>query len=186
MEFLVVTLAGLALGRGRAPMPWAERSRGALVRRVQMPFLARLRMHAMEASFLLALTTAGWVLGLLSPLSVALVAVAVVGLLALAAAYTLTSEGIAIGHHGFRRWTEFGGVARRPGGARLQAVAGRRGMTVWLAGSRDADDFVLLLRRLVRGSYQGHLGPMIDGAAGKEAVEADGARGLNPARAGRS
>jgi hypothetical protein len=80
-------------------------------------------------------------------------------LLALPMRYTLTSRGIRAGWTPFRRWTEFGGVARRRGGVRLQGVAGARPLTVWLSGGRDDDDFVLLLRQLVRGSYKGHLGP---------------------------
>ena len=56
----------------------------------------------------------------------------------------------------------FGGVARRPGGVCLQGVAGARSLGLWLSGGRDDDDFVLLLRQLVRGSYKGHLGPETD------------------------
>lgn len=186
MDYLVVILSGLFLGRGRTPLPWSERPGGVLIRRVPLPLIARLRMHARPAALLLGLTAVGWLVGRLSPLPVALVALAVVGLLALSVGYTVTSEGIAIGRRGFRRWTEFGGVARRPGGARLQGVTGRRGMTIWLSGSRDDDDFVLLLRHLVRGSYQGHLGSSVDGTTDKEAWDADGIRRLKPARVGRS
>ena len=32
-------------------------------------------------------------------------------------------------------------------------------MTVWLSGSRDDDELVLLLRQLVRGAYKGQVGP---------------------------
>jgi hypothetical protein len=73
--------------------------------------------------------------------------------------YTLTSTGIRSGGTPFRRWTEFGGVARRPGGVRLQGVAGARPQTIWLSGGRDDDELVLLLRQLVRGSYKGLMGP---------------------------
>ncbi len=185
IEFLVLMLGGVVLARGRAWLPWTERPRGALIRRVPLPLLARLRMHGVPAALLLAEATAGWAFGLLPPVSIALVALTVVGFLLLPAAYTLTSEGIALGRHGFRRWTEFGGVARRAGGARLQAVGGRRGMTVWLGGSRDDDDFVLLLRRLVRGSYQGYSGSVVDGVLGQDVPDVTGHPGLKPARAGR-
>ncbi len=183
MELLVVVLTGLVLGRGRVPWPWSERPYGTTIRRIRLPFLARLRMQAMPSGLLLALATAGGVLGLLSPVSVALVPIIIVGFLVLPVAYTVTSEGIAVGGRGFRRWTEFGGVARRPGGARLQAVGGRRGMNVWLGGSRDDDDFVLLLRRLVRGSYQGHAGSVPERPPGQDVPQAVGARGLKPAGA---
>jgi hypothetical protein len=73
--------------------------------------------------------------------------------------YTLTSQGMRPGKTPFRRWTEFGGVARRRGGVRLQGVAGARSQSVWLSGGREDDEFVLLLRQLLRGSYKGHLGP---------------------------
>jgi hypothetical protein len=50
-------------------------------------------------------------------------------------------------------------VEWRGGAVRLQGVAGARPLTIWLSGGRDDDDFVLLLRQLVRGSYKGQLGP---------------------------
>jgi hypothetical protein len=59
-------------------------------------------------------------------------------------------------------------VARRRSGVRLQGVAGARPLTVWLSAGRDDDEFVLLLRQLVRGSYKGRLGP----EAGMPAPEA--------------
>ena len=102
---------------------------------------------------------AALVLGWIDPLTVAAVIALLALLLALPVRYTLTSQGIRAGWTPFRRWTEFGGVARRRGGVRLQGVAGARPLTVWLSGGRDDDDFVLLLRQLVRGSYKGHLGP---------------------------
>jgi hypothetical protein len=92
-----------------------------------------------------------WTLGVAAAFLAALVAVPV--------AYTLTDEAIALGRTAPRRWTEFGGVGRRPGGARLQGIAGARGMTIWLSDSRGDDEFVLLLRQLVRGSYKGEIGP---------------------------
>lgn len=50
-------------------------------------------------------------------------------------------------------------MARRRGGVRLQGVAGARPQMIWLSGGRDDDEFVLLLRQLVRGSYKGSFGP---------------------------
>ena len=37
----------------------------------------------------------------------------------------------------------------------LQGVAGVRGMRVWLSGSRGDDEFVALLRRLIKRAYKG-------------------------------
>jgi len=153
--FMMVTLALFA----RVWVPWGDGASGNLVRQEPLSVLGRLRMHGpaaiatwVAAVFCLAL---GWI----GPYTV----LSVTGLLALLFAlpvnYTLTSQGIRAGWTPFRRWTEFGGVARGRGGVRLQGVAGASPLTVWLPGGREDDDFVLLLRQLVRGSYKGQLGP---------------------------
>ncbi|MDQ2621994.1 MAG: hypothetical protein M3Y45_03040, partial [Actinomycetota bacterium] len=54
------------------------------------------------------------------------------------------------------------------------------GMTVWLSGDREDDQFVLLLRQLVRGSYQGWIDPDAEDAP---AFDADGATGQFARRA---
>ena len=155
---LLVLLATLGLF-ARVWVPWGERASGNLVRRERLSLLGRLRMHGPATAILAVATVVAAVLGQVGP-SVALVVLTLLALLlALPMRYTLTSRGIRAGWTPFRRWTEFGGVARRPGGVRLQGVAGARPLTVWLSGGRDDDDFVLLLRQLVRGSYKGHLGP---------------------------
>lgn len=77
------------------------------------------------------------------------------GLVVLPIRYTLTTIGIKCGWTPFRRWTEFAGVARAPGGARLQGAAGSRDMRVWLSQSRGDDEFVHLLRRVISGAYKG-------------------------------
>ncbi|HEU5433616.1 MAG TPA: hypothetical protein VFU81_18255 [Thermomicrobiales bacterium] len=136
-------------------LPWGGRSRGVVVWAVPLSLLARLRLFGRAASIGLALVVVGARLGWIdSPIALAL-AVALLAVPALPNRYVLTTEGIGLGHAAFRRWTEFGGVSRRPGGIRLGGVAGGRGMTVWLAGGRDDDAFVLLVRRLLRGSYKG-------------------------------
>jgi hypothetical protein len=155
---LIFILAAVGLFT-RIWVPWGERASGNLIRRESLPLLGRLRMHGPAAAVLVVASIVALILGWISPL-VALMVVALLALLlALPVRYTLTSRGIRAGWTPFRRWTEFGGVARRPGGVRLQGVAGARPLTVWLSGDRDDDEFVLLLRQLVRGSYQGRLGP---------------------------
>jgi len=140
---------------GRIYRPWASRAPGALVREHPLPLLSRLRLHAGPAAIVVAGSGAGVAIGRL-PLWVLPVLVAlVVAVILVPVRYTFTTEGIACGRTPPRRWTEFAGVARRSGGARLQGIGGGRGVTVWLAGSHDIDETVLLLRRLVRGSYQG-------------------------------
>ena len=143
----------------RLYLPWTEPAPGDLVRSVPLPLLARLRMQRGPALTLLLVGLAGLVAERLHLWSVLLVASAVVALIALPVSYRLTDQAIRLAQTRPRRWTEFGGVARRGGGARLQGISGGRGMTVWLSGSRDDDDHVLLLRRLVRGAYKGEIGP---------------------------
>jgi hypothetical protein len=123
-------------------------------------------------------TVGGWV----STPALALAAIVVVALLAIPVRYSLTTEGIAIGWMTFRRWTEFGGVVRRHGGVRLQGIAGRRAMTVWLSGRPDDDEFVLLLRRLIRASYTGQVIPR-DAVSVEEVWSPSGClRGWSPTR----
>ena len=169
--FASAVLAGLVVLFGRVWMPWVDGPRGDVVHRERLSPFGRLRMHAPPPMLLLALTVVGWAVGQIPGAVVALVSVAIAVLVALPVRYTLTTDGIAVGRTPFRRWTEFGGVARRRGGVQLQGVAGARGMRVWLSGSRGDDEFVLLLRRLVRGSYKGHIGPAVGAAPSTERVD---------------
>jgi hypothetical protein len=136
----------------------------------------RLRMHGPAALVLLVLSVVALVMRWVAPATVLVIIGLLALLLALPMRYTLTTRGIRVAWTPFRRWTEFGGVARRRGGVVLQGVAGARPQTVWLSGDRDDDEFVLLLRQLVRGSYQGHLGP--EAVAAHEALPA--ASGTGP------
>ena len=154
--------------------PWSRRPGGILVRRAPLPLLARLRLHRRPATLVLTAGAAGLVTGRVHPWSVGLAAVVLAALVAVPVAYTLTDEAIALGRTAPRRWTEFGGVGRRPGGARLQGIAAARGATVWLSDSRGDDEFVHLLRQLVRGSYKGEIGP----ASRDPLVEGDPRSGL--------
>ena len=174
--FLTLTVAALV---GRIYLPWAGAPTGALVRREPLPLLARLRLHGGPVAVIFAVALVAVVTGWLSLWSLAIPWVALLVLLCVPVRYTLTTEGIARGRTTLRRWTEFGGVARRPGGARLQGIAGARGMTVWLAGARDADETILLLRQLVRGSYQGHRAQILAEPHTQEPTTA----GLDPAPA---
>lgn len=150
----LITLALYA----RVWVPWGERASGNLVRRVELSLFGRLRMHGPAVAALFVASLVALVVGWISPLALLVETGLLLLLLALPMRYTVTARGIRAGWTPFRRWTEFGGVARRPGGVRLQGVAGARPQIVWLSGGRDDDEFVLLLRQLVRGSYQGRLG----------------------------
>lgn len=155
---LILIIAAGALYT-RVWLPWGERASGNLVRVVPLSLFGRLRMHGPHVAALIVVAILSAVLGWVHPM-VALAAILIaIGVIFVPVHYTLTSTGIRSGGTPFRRWTEFGGVARRPGGVRLQGVAGARPQTIWLSGGRDDDEFVLLLRQLVRGSYKGFMGP---------------------------
>jgi hypothetical protein len=143
----------------RVWVPWGERASGNLVGCETLSVLGRLRMHGPSVGLVFVASVVLLALGKIGPLTLLLVTALLALLLALPVRYTMTSRGIRAAWTPFRRWTEFGGVARRRGGVRLQGVAGARPLTVWLSGGRDDDEFVLLLRQLVRGSYKGRLGP---------------------------
>lgn len=157
--FVLLPLLLLLRMLGQVYVPWADRPRGAVVHRESLTLLGRLRLFGRAASAGLLLVAVGARLGWLAlPLALGF-GLAFLAVPMLPVRYTLTTQGISLGHAPFRRWTEFGGVARRPGGVRLGGVAGARGMTVWLSGRHHDDDFVLLLRQLVRGSYKGQVEP---------------------------
>jgi hypothetical protein len=143
-------------------LPWLRIARpggGAIVGRVihihPMPLLARMRMHLAPAAIMLlgaGAMSVWWDL----PWWAGIVALAsVVVLVGCPIRYTLTTIGIRMGWTRVRRWTEFAGVSRAPGGARLQGAAGARDRRVWLSGSRGDDEFVALIRRMIRNAYKG-------------------------------
>jgi hypothetical protein len=160
----------------RVWVPWGERASGNLVGVETLSVLGRLRMHGPSVGLAVVASIVLLALGKIGPLTLLLVTTLLALLLALPVRYTMTSRGIRAAWTPFRRWTEFGGVSRRRGGVRLQGVAGARPLTIWLSGGRDDDEFVLLLRQLVRGSYKGRLGP----EAGLSVNEAAPATGPGP------
>lgn len=128
---------------------------GRLIYNARLPLLARLRMHAVVSAIVLGTAT---ILALVSDLpwwGVLMALLADIGLIALPIRYTLTNMGIRCGWTPFRRWTEFGGVSRAPGGARLQGTAGSRDMRIWLSGSLGDDEFLHLIKRMITSSYKG-------------------------------
>src|SRR4029079_18008438 len=120
----------------RVWVPWGERASGNLVRQETLSLFGRLRMHGPAAACLLVASIVALGMGWIGPLPLLIVIGLLALLLALPMRYTLTSRGIRAGWTPFRRWTEFGGVARRRGGVRLQGVAGARPLIVWLSGDR--------------------------------------------------
>jgi len=179
LTLIAVTLALFS----RVWAPWGERASGNLVGRETLSVLGRLRMHGPAVVLVFVTSLVLLIMGKIGPLTVLLVMALLALLLALPVRYTMTSQGIRAAWTPFRRWTEFGGVARRRGGVRLQGVAGARPLMVWLSGGRDDDEFVLLLRQLVRGSYKGQLGPEA-GMPAPEAVPSSSAGPIGIAGAG--
>lgn len=141
------------LGRG------SRRVEGTPIAVRPIPLLARIYMQAVPAgaAILAAIVTAlldaaPWWLAVLA------VASAIV-LVAIPLRYTVTDRGARRTFGPFRRWTEFAGVARAPGGARLAPLPGSRPARVWLSGSRGDDEFLQTLRTLVRNAYKGKSEP---------------------------
>lgn len=142
-------------------LPWLRIARpgggieGRVILDQPMPLLARMRMHAWPAVVVLLGTVAMVVYWMLPWWGVLLALASIVALVACPVGYTLTTLGIRVGRTRFRRWTEFAGVSRAPGGARLQGAAGARDRRIWLSGSRGDDEFLALLRRMIRDAYKG-------------------------------
>lgn len=139
----------------RIARPSSFAIQGRVIHDARVPLLARLRMHAAATVVVLVTALAMSIFWDLPWWGGGVAIVAMAGLVALPIRYTLTVVGIRCGWTPFRRWTEFGGVSRSPGGVRLQGVAGARDMRVWLSGSRGDDEFVLLLQRMITGGYKG-------------------------------
>ncbi|MEJ7900786.1 MAG: hypothetical protein WKF63_03020 [Thermomicrobiales bacterium] len=174
----LVLLLPLVIGLtwARLIRPGFNTLQGTPNRIVALPLLARTRMHATPA--LVALGLAIW-FAIRGDLSWWIVFVPVVSnalLIAIPVKYTLTDVGIRLGWTSFHRWTEFAGVRRAPGGARLVGVHRKMGLQIWLSGSRGDDEFLQYLRQTVRNAYQGKPGVIAfpqDRATGSRIVETD-------------
>ncbi|MGI8485948.1 MAG: hypothetical protein ACR2OU_17015 [Thermomicrobiales bacterium] len=139
----------------RVVRPVGSRLEGDVFLTVRLPLLARLRMHA--TPFLLG-TAFAIILVYLhgAPIwAIGLPAISTALSIALPVNYTLTDLGIRTGWTPFRRWTEFAGVSRARGGARLQGVNSSSSMRIWLSRSRGDDELLQLLRQSIREGYKG-------------------------------
>lgn len=133
----------------------SHRFEGTPIGVMSLPLLARIYMHAVPvalsialAVFLAATDTIAWS-WVLAPV------VSGVLLVAVPIRYTLSEKGIRRSFGVFRRWTEFAGVERSPGGARLKPLPKTRPARIWLSRSRGDDEFLQLLRTLIRNAYKG-------------------------------
>ena len=155
MLSFIILIALMALPWLRLVRPGGDAAVGRVFHVHSVPLLARLRMHLAPAvAVLLGAAALVWFGGL--PwwgLIVAIVSLA--ALVACPVSYVLTELGIRMGWTRFRRWTEFAGVSRAPGGVRLQGVAGARDRRIWLSRSRGDDEFVALLRLMIKDAYKG-------------------------------
>lgn len=170
---IFIVLSWLRVGR-----PSRRSLSGAILLDTGIPLLARIRMHLVTCTMVVAASLA-LVEFMDLPWWGPLVAMGSnVGLIGLPIRYRLTTNGIRVGWTPFRRWTEFAGVARAPGGARLQAVAGSRDKRIWLSGSRGEDEFLQLLRQMIKSAYQGRnvlidFPPKSEQSPGKSAASTD-------------
>lgn len=155
MIALTVLIILIAVSWLRVARPWRHPVSGAVIHDARLPLLARIRMHLVACTIVLTSAVVLVALGDLPWWGPVLALVSNVGLVALPIRYTLTTTGVRLGWTPFRRWTEFAGVARAPGGARLQGSAGSRDMRIWLSRSRGDDEFLHLLRRMISGAYKG-------------------------------
>src|SRR5688500_166961 len=115
--------------------PGVNALEGSTIMVFPMPLLARIRMHLLPSVVALAMTVALVADNRVPLWTLAIPMVSTLLLLAMPVTYTLTSLGIRLGWTSFRRWTEFAGVRRAPGGARLVGGHKARDMRIWLSGS---------------------------------------------------
>jgi len=145
----------LILTWARLIRPGTNKLEGSRIVVVPIPLLARIRMHLVPAAPALAIAVVLAGLDEIPWWALLIPALSNVLLILLPVHYTLTNRGIRLGWMEFRRWTEFAAVRRAPGGARLIGMQRRRGMHIWLSGSRGDDEFIHFLKQTVRGAYKG-------------------------------
>jgi uncharacterized protein (DUF58 family) len=173
-QWLVLFIPACILWSWLNPIGFVNRKiEGTVIQILSIPLLARMKRHAVPAVITLIVTAALIATDIASPWWLIVWLVSSLGLLTVPQAYTVTTRGIRVGRGNFRRWTEFAGVHRSPAGAMLQTIKPGPGMPIWLAGARGDDEFVHLLRSLIRNSYKGKSTPFPPTAV-NERVKADG------------
>lgn len=137
----------------------ARRLEGRIVFERPLPLLSRLYMHAAPAGAAILATLSLAVPGEITWWWVLIAAGSSLALIAVPLRYTLTTIGMRRTCGPFRRWTEFAGVTRAPGGARLVPIPGSRPSRIWLSGARGDDEFLQAIRTLIRNAYKGTADP---------------------------
>lgn len=153
IAILIVTWA-------RLYRPVRRHIEGTTLQIAPLPLLAKIRMHLWPTIGAFLLATGLVLTGNLPWWGLAAPIVSTILLLTLPVHYTITDRGIRLGWTEFRRWTEFAGVRRARFGARLVGVSGKRGLAIWLSGSRDDDDFLHFLRQTQKQAYKGQPGSL--------------------------
>lgn len=156
----------IALTWARLFRPVHKTVEGNTLRVADLPLLAKIRMHSVLSLVASVFATIAVATGALSWAALLLPILSTVLLLAIPVKYTITDQGIRLGWTGFRRWTEFAGVRRTRFGARLLGVHRKRGMNIWLSGSRGDDEFLHFLRQSQKNAYKGQFGIVTDALNG--------------------
>lgn len=128
---------------------------GVVLYKRPLRFLARLKMLTLPllASVLLTIAFVGF--GWIHVAWCAVPWIVTLAVMHVPADYTLTSSGIRTWRGSFRRWTEFAGAKRSWAGVTLTGVQSRRNYPIFLTGERGDDEFVNLIRTLIRDAYKG-------------------------------
>lgn len=155
-SFLLVPL--LLLWAWVIPTGLANRqTEGTILHILSIPLLARLKRHAVPHALAAAVASTLFILDLASSWWVAATIASFAAIVTIPQRYVVTTRGIRTGRGNFRRWTEFAGVYRSTAGVTLQTIGRLPDVPIWLSRSRGDDEFVHLLRILVRDSYKGKL-----------------------------
>lgn len=156
MQFIVLLLPILILWSwARLFRPSSNEEQGHRQMVVRLPLLARLRMHALPSLAIIGLAMFVAIDKLVDWRIMIVPVISVLVMILYPVKYTITDTGIRLGHTRFHRWTEFSGVRRAPGGAKLIGIQRSLGMRIWLSGSRGDDEFLQFLRQSIRNAYKG-------------------------------
>lgn len=160
-QFLVLLIPACILWSWLSPISFMNRTiEGTIIQITPIALLARIKRHAAPSSLTMVVTIALVATGNASPWWLLAALISAIGLISVPQTYTVTTRGIRVGRGRFRRWTEFAGVYRSTAGAKLQTIGRQPDAPIWLSGSLGDDEFVHLLRQLVRDSYKGKTEPV--------------------------
>lgn len=134
-----------------------RRIEGSILQIRSIPALARVKRHTLPHALAAIAATTLAALDLASPWWIVVVLASFATIVAVPQRYVVTTRGIRTGRGSFRRWTEFAGVHRSKAGVTLQTIGRLPDVPIWLSRSRGDDEFVHLLRTLVRDSYKGKM-----------------------------